>query len=214
MTRAETVARIEREGVVAVVRTESADALLDLARALVAGGVAAVEVTMTVPDALDGIARLADALGDEVVLGAGSVTDAETATRAVEAGARYVVSPVFKPEVVRAAHDAGAAAMPGCLTPTEIQTAWEAGADVVKVFPADAFGPSYLRAVRAPLPHLKLMPTGGVTLDTVADWLEAGAVALGAGSALVDRALVARADWPALTDRARRFREAVDSARS
>ncbi|WP_420455684.1 bifunctional 4-hydroxy-2-oxoglutarate aldolase/2-dehydro-3-deoxy-phosphogluconate aldolase [Rubrivirga sp.] len=211
MTRPETVHRIARERVVAVVRTDDGRDLVDVARALVRGGVSAVEVTMTVPGALDGIARIADALGDDVVLGAGSVVGADDVRAVVEAGARYVVSPVFQAEVVEAAHAAGAAAMPGCFTPTEMQAATDAGADVVKLFPADALGPAFVRAVRAPLPHLKIMPTGGVFLDTIADWLAAGVVAVGAGSALVDPALVARRDWDALAERARLFRAAADA---
>ena len=211
-TRADVVRWIERDRAVAVVRTDEPDKLVQIARALGAGGVVCVEVTMTVPNAIEGIRAVSDALGDGVLVGAGSVTDAATAEAAVEAGARYVVSPVFKREVVEAAHAAGAAAMPGCLTPTEIQAAWEAGADVVKVFPAGALGPGFVRGVLAPLPHLKLMPTGGVTLDNAAAWLRAGAVAVGAGSSLVDADAVAAGDWPRLTANAERLRAAVDAA--
>ena len=209
-TRADVVRWIERDRAVAVVRTDEPDKLVQIARALGAGGVVCVEVTMTVPNAIEGIQAVSDALGDGVLVGAGSVTDAATAEAAVEAGARYVVSPVFKREVVEAAHAAGAAAMPGCFTPTEIQAAHEAGADVVKVFPAGALGVGYLRSVLAPLPHLKLMPTGGVTLDNAAEWLRAGAVAVGAGSALVEADAVAAGDWSRLTANAERLRAAVD----
>ena len=209
-TRADVVRWIERDRAVAVVRTDEPDKLVQIARALRAGGVVCVEVTMTVPNAIEGIRAVSDALGDGVLIGAGSVTDAATAEAAVEAGARYVVSPVFKREVVEAAHAAGAAAMPGCFTPTEIQAAWEAGADVVKVFPAGALGVGYLRSVLAPLPHLKLMPTGGVTLDNAAEWLRAGAVAIGAGSSLVEAEVVAAGDWSRLTANAERLRAAVD----
>ena len=211
-TRADVVRWIEQDRAVAVVRTDAPESLVRIADALRAGGVVCIEVTMTVPDALDGIRAVSDELGGGVLVGAGSVTDAETARAAVEAGARYVVSPVFKREVVEAAHAAGAAAMPGCFTPTEILAAHEAGADVAKVFPAGALGPGFVKGVLAPMPHLKLMPTGGVSLDNAAEWLRAGAVAVGAGSALVDSKAIAAGDWARLTANARRLRAAVDAA--
>ena len=181
--------------------------------ALVEGGVEAIEVTLTVPGALEQIRRVDEAMGDRIVLGVGSVTDADQARQAVEAGARYVVSPVFKPEVIEAAHEMGAAAMPGCFTPTEAQTAHEAGADVVKVFPAGVLGMPFFKGVLAPLPHLRLMPTGGVTLDNAGDWLRAGAVAVGVGSALWDDAAVAAGDYATLTANARRLCTSIDAAR-
>ena len=211
-TRADVVRWIEQDRAVAVVRTDAPESLVRIADALRAGGVVCVEVTMTVPNALDGIRAVSDELGGGVLVGAGAVTDAETARAAVEAGARYVVSPVFKREVVEAAHAAGAAAMPGCFTPTEILAAHEAGADVAKVFPAGALGPGFVKGVLAPMPHLKLMPTGGVSLDNAAEWLRAGAVAVGAGSALVDSKAIAAGDWARLTANARRLRAAVDAA--
>ena len=211
-TRADVVRRIERDRAVAVVRTDAPDDLVRIAEALAEGGVVCFEVTMTVPNAIDGIRTVTEALGDTVLVGAGSVTDAETARRAVEAGARYVVSPVFKPEVVEAAHALDAAAMPGCFTPTEILAAHEAGADVAKVFPAGALGPGFIKGVLAPMPYLKLMPTGGVSLDNATTWLRSGAVAVGAGSALVEPEAVAAGDWARLTDNARRLRAAVDAA--
>ena len=206
------VTRIALEKAVAVVRADSAEALVDLARALVDGGVSCVEVTMTVPNALDAITRVCEALGDDALVGVGSVTDPETATAAVAAGARYVVSPVFLADVVAAAHEAGAAAMPGCLTPTEVLTAHRAGADVVKVFPADVVGQAFFKGVLAPLPYLKLMPTGGVTLDNAGEWLRAGAVAVGVGSALVDKTAVGTGDWATITANARRLRASIDAA--
>jgi 2-dehydro-3-deoxyphosphogluconate aldolase/(4S)-4-hydroxy-2-oxoglutarate aldolase len=210
-TRADVVRWIERDRAVAVVRTARPDRLVELARALCAGGISCIEVTMTVPNAIEGIRLVAQELAGEALVGAGSVTDAATAEAAVAAGACYVVSPVFKREVVEAAHAAGAAAMPGGFTPTELLAAHEAGADIVKVFPADALGTSFFRGVRAPLPQLKLMPTGGVTIDNAADWLRAGAVAVGVGSALVDEAAIARGDWALLTRNAERLRDAVRS---
>ncbi len=212
-TRQQTVEAIRALGAVAVIRIQDPEALLRSVEAFARGGVRAIEVTMTVPGAIEVIARLRTHFGDDVVLGVGSVLDAATATRAVEAGARFVVTPVMKADVVAAAHAAGAAAMPGAMTPTECQTAHEAGADVVKVFPADVVGRAFFKAVLAPLPHLRLMPTGGVTLDNAADWLRAGALAVGVGSALVDPVAIAAGDYARLTDHARRLCASVASAR-
>ena len=211
-TREDVVRWIERDRAVAVVRTDSPDKLVEIAQALQVGGVVCVEITMTVPNAIEGIRAVTDAMRGSVLVGAGSVTDAATTEAAIEAGARYVVSPVFKREVVRAAHANDAAAMPGCFTPTEIVTATEAGADVVKVFPAGSLGPGFIRGVLAPLPHLKLMPTGGVSLDNATEWLRAGAVAVGAGSALVEEDAVRAGDWARLTANAKHLRRSVDAA--
>jgi len=152
--------------------------------------------------------------GDAVTVGVGSVLDAETARRAVAAGARYVVSPVFKPEIVAEAHRLDVPVMPGCFTPTEILTATEAGADVVKVFPADVFGPTFFKAVLAPMPHLRMMPTGGVSLTNAGDWIRAGAVAVGVGSALLDKQAIADGDWATLTQKARTLRASVEAGRA
>ncbi|MEM6326621.1 MAG: bifunctional 4-hydroxy-2-oxoglutarate aldolase/2-dehydro-3-deoxy-phosphogluconate aldolase [Bacteroidota bacterium] len=211
-TREGVVAAIEADRAVAVVRTDEPGKLVSIARALARGGVVCFEVTMTVPNALDGIRAVTEALGEAVLVGAGSVTDAATTEAAVNAGARYVVSPVFKREIIEAAHAMDAAAMPGCFTPTEILTAHEAGADVAKVFPAGSLGPGFIKGVLAPMPFLKLMPTGGVSLDNATEWLRAGAVAVGAGSALVERDAVASGDWDRLTANARRLRQSVDAA--
>lgn len=211
-TRADVVRFIERDRAVAVVRTDAPEKLVRIADALREGGVVCVEVTMTVPNALEGIRAVSDELGDAVLVGAGSVIDGPTAQAAIDAGARYVVSPVFKREVIDAAHAMGAAAMPGCFTPTEILAAHEAGADVAKVFPAGSLGPGFIRGVLAPMPHLRLMPTGGVSLDNAGDWLRAGAVAVGAGSALVERDAVAAGNWERLTENARRLRRTIDAA--
>ena len=214
--RTDTVARVAAEQAVAVVRTDSPDAMVELARALLAGGVSCIEITLTVPGALDAIRRVAedlaqDADAPEVLIGAGSVLDAHQAEAAIEAGARYVVSPVFKRAIVEAAHSLDAAAMPGCFTPTEILTATEAGADVVKVFPADALGMAFFRGVLAPMPHLRLMPTGGVSLTNADGWVAAGAVAVGVGSALVDKRAVAAGDWATITANARTLRSTLDA---
>jgi 2-dehydro-3-deoxyphosphogluconate aldolase/(4S)-4-hydroxy-2-oxoglutarate aldolase len=213
-TRAETVSAIEACGVVAVIRLKEASALRAVVEALALGGVYALEVTMTVPGAVALIGELAPLLPEEIILGAGTVLDAPTARAVIEAGARYVVSPVYKEGVLRQTQILGAAAMPGCFSPTEILTAWEAGADIVKVFPATALGPSYFRDLRGPLPHLKLMPTGGVSLANARDWIRAGAVAIGVGTALVDPVAIAAGRYAEITERAGQFVEAVRAARS
>ncbi|HZI79208.1 MAG TPA: bifunctional 4-hydroxy-2-oxoglutarate aldolase/2-dehydro-3-deoxy-phosphogluconate aldolase [Vicinamibacterales bacterium] len=213
MSRTQTTARIEREGIVAVIRLESADVLAGVVDALAAGGVRVIEVTMTVPGAIAAIGRLASSVADDVLIGAGTVLDPETARRAIDAGARFVVSPVFRPATIAACHALDVPAIPGCYTPTEILNAWEAGADIVKVFPANGLGPSFLKDVRAPLPQVKLMPTGGVSIDNAGDWLRAGAVAVGVGGALVDARLVAAGDLAALTGRAARIVANVRAAR-
>lgn len=208
-----TVSRLMELGAVAVLRLrdpEPADRVID---AICAGGVRAIEVTVTIPDALELIERIARRLGDDVLLGVGSVLDVETARRAVDAGARYVVSPVFDPHVVSAAHTLGVPALPGAFSPSEILRAHRAGADIVKVFPAEVFGVPFIKGVLAPMPFLRLMPTGGVTPDNVGDWLRAGAVAVGVGSALLDPKLITAGDFAGLTDRARRMAHGVIQAR-
>jgi len=213
MSSADTTARIEREGIVAVIRLEHAAVLSRVVEALVAGGVRAIEVTMTVPGAIESIRQLAASASDDVLLGAGTVLDPDTARRTIDAGARFVVSPVFHPSLIDACHAAGVPALPGCYTPTEILNAWDAGADIVKVFPAGGLGPAFFKDVRAPLPHVKLMPTGGVSIDNAGDWIHAGAVAVGVGSALVDPRLVAAGDFTAITERAARIVGHVRAAR-
>jgi 2-dehydro-3-deoxyphosphogluconate aldolase/(4S)-4-hydroxy-2-oxoglutarate aldolase len=148
-----------------------------------------------------------------LLLGAGTVVDADTACAVIDAGARFVVSPVFRPEVVKACHERGAAAAPGCFTPTEILNAHDQGADIVKVFPATALGPQFIKDVRAPLPQLKLMPTGGVSLDNAGDWIRAGAVAVGAGSALLDARAIEEGRLDVITANARRIVASVAAAR-
>jgi len=212
--RAATVDRLRGLGAVAVVRLHSTEAALRVVDALHEGGVHALEITVTVPDALRVIAAVAARFGDAVCVGVGTVLDAATARAAVDAGAAYVVSPVFRPDVLAEAHRLGVPAMPGAFTPTEALVAHEAGADVVKIFPADSLGPAFIKGVLAPMPFLRLMPTGGVTPDNVPTWLAAGAVAVGLGGALVDPAVVARGDWAEITARARRVAMGVQQARS
>ncbi len=205
MGREATMRRILDAGIVAVVRSESPEALAKVVRALADGGVLAAEVTFTVPDALDVIREVRRDLGDAIALGAGTVLDPETARAALLAGAEYIVSPTLNFDVIRLCRRYDRAVMPGAFTPTEILAAWEAGADVVKVFPADVGGPSYLKAIRGPLPQIRLMPTGGVDLDTAESFLKAGACCLGVGSALVDPKLIAAGDFDRIRDLASRY---------
>src|SRR5215213_7558247 len=191
MSREATLKRILDGGLVAVVRAESGEQLVPVVGALAEGGVTAAEITFTVPDAIDVIRRVRRELGGAVVLGAGTVLDPETARAALLAGAEYLVAPVVNLDVIRLARRYDKVVMPGAFTPTEILAAWEAGADVVKVFPADVGGPAYLKAIRGPLPQIRLMPTGGVDLSTAESFLKAGACCLGVGSALVDPKAIA-----------------------
>ncbi len=213
MSRERALSRILSGGVVAVVRSETPDPLVEAARALVEGGVEAVEITFTVPDAPDVIRQVKRALGDSAVVGAGTVLDTETARVAILAGADFVVSPALNLDVIRLCRRHGKVVMPGGFTPTEILSAWEHGADVVKVFPSDAVGPSYLKAILGPLPHVRLMPTGGVDLSTAEAFLRAGACCLGAGGSLVEPRALASGDFARIREQARQFREIVRRVR-
>jgi len=213
MPQANDLDRILRCGIVAVLRAPRGELLAEVAEALLAGGVEAIEVTFTVPHALQVIEQVADRLGDKLVLGAGTVLDAETARAAILAGAQFIVSPTLNLQVVELCRRYSRVVMPGALTPTEILTAWQAGADIVKVFPSDLTGPGYLKAVLAPLPQVRLMPTGGVNLQTAADFLKAGACALGIGSSLVDPQAVAKREFAKITDLARKYVEIVRQVR-
>lgn len=201
--------RIVDAAAVAVIRLDASADAAAVGSALLEGGVSVLEVTMTSPNALELIAALSDTFPGDAVVGVGSVLDTATARAAVEAGADFVVSPVFLPSVVDTAHVLGKPAFAGAFSPTEIHQAHEHGADVVKVFPADALGMSYFKSVLAPMPHLKLVPTGGVTLDNAGDWLKAGAVAVGVGSALVDKKAIADGDFPKLTENAMRLMSSI-----
>lgn len=200
-------------GVIAVIRADSGEQLVNVCRALAAGGVRACEITMTTPGAIEAIAAASKALGSEALIGAGSVLDAPTARAAILAGARFIFSPVLNEEVVEMAHRYDCVAVPGALSPTEIFRAWSAGADVVKVFPANHFGPQYLKDIHGPMPQVKLTPTGGVDLNTAADWIKAGAVAIGVGSSLVKKDLIAGAKWDDLAALARQYVDIVARAR-
>jgi 2-dehydro-3-deoxyphosphogluconate aldolase / (4S)-4-hydroxy-2-oxoglutarate aldolase len=214
MSRESTLQRILDGGIVAVVRSESGESLAKVVAALAEGGVIAAEVTFTVPDAVDVIRQVRRELGDAVVLGAGTVLDPETARAALLAGAEYIVSPIVNLDVIRLCRRYDKVVMPGAFTPTEVVSAWEAGADVVKIFHADVGGAAYLKALRGPLPQIRLMPTGGVDLTTAESFLKAGACCLGVGSALVDPKAIASGDFTRIRDLAAQYAAIVRRFRS
>jgi len=213
MGRDATLDRILDAGLVAVVRGGANAGLVEVVRALVEGGVPVAEIAFTVPNAVEVIGAVRKALGESVCLGAGTVLDPETARAALLAGAEYVVTPTLNLDVIRLCRRYDRAVLPGAFTPTEVLTAWEAGADVVKVFPADVGGPAYLRALRGPLPQVRLMPTGGVDLSTARAFLDAGACCLGVGGSLVEPEAVARGDLARIRDLAGQFAAIVRSHR-
>jgi 2-dehydro-3-deoxyphosphogluconate aldolase / (4S)-4-hydroxy-2-oxoglutarate aldolase len=212
MSREVQVRRVLDCGIVAVVRAQDGKQLVDVCRALADGGITVVEITMTVPDALEVIRRVRAELGDRVLLGAGTVLDPESARAALLAGAEYLVAPTVNLDVIRLCRRYDKLVMPGAFTPTEILTAWEAGADIVKVFPAEVVGPAYFRALRGPLPQVRLMPTGGVDLNTAAEFLKAGACCLGVGSQLVEPAAVAARDFDRIRGLARQYAAIVQKS--
>jgi 2-dehydro-3-deoxyphosphogluconate aldolase/(4S)-4-hydroxy-2-oxoglutarate aldolase len=206
--------RLLDPGIVAIIRAAGPEQVVPAAEALLAGGVTAIEVALTTPRACDAIAAARKQLGAQALLGVGTVLDEDACRQAIAAGAEYVVTPICRTELIRVAHQHGCPVMIGCYTPTEAQTAHEAGADFIKLFPADGLGPAYVKALRAPLPHLRIVPTGGVNLDTLASFIQAGCPAVGVGSSLVSRDLLAAADWPELTRRAVAFVAAMRAARA
>src|ERR1700757_3633455 len=192
-------------GIVAVVRSPDGGQLVEVCRALADGGVTVVEITMTVPNALDVVRQVRRALGDRLLLGAGTILDPETARAALLAGAEYLVAPTVNLDVIRLCQRYDKLVMPGAFTPTEILTAWEAGADIVKVFPADVLGPAFFKAVRGPLPQIRLMPTGGIDLTTAAALPEARACCLGVGGQLVEPKAVAERNFDRIRELARQY---------
>jgi 2-dehydro-3-deoxyphosphogluconate aldolase/(4S)-4-hydroxy-2-oxoglutarate aldolase len=200
-------------GVVAVVRSRDSEQLVEVVRALADGGVTVMEITMSVPNALDVLKEVRQALGDRVLLGAGTVLDPETARAVLLAGAEYIVSPTLNLDVIRMCRRYDKLVMPGAFTPTEILTAWEAGADIVKVFPADVVGPAFFKALRGPLPQIRVMPTGGVDLTTAAAFLQAGACCLGVGSQLVEPDAIAKRDFARIRDLAKQYATLVQKVR-
>jgi 2-dehydro-3-deoxyphosphogluconate aldolase/(4S)-4-hydroxy-2-oxoglutarate aldolase len=211
MKKEAVLAKLKTEKVVAIIRTDSADGLLDCAKALAAGGLTAIELTMTTPGALKMLER-ASAEMPEFLFGLGTVLDAETARAGILAGARFIVTPALRPEVISCCRRYSVPVLVGALTPTEIIAAWETGADVVKIFPAEFFGASYIKSMKGPFPQIELLPTGGVTPETIGDFLKAGAFATAAGSALVDGKALKEKNWAAITARAAQFVAAVKAA--
>ena len=214
MNKSEVLARIREVGIVPVVRAESAEEAAQAIDAIRAGGVSVLEITMTVPGAIALIEDVARRVGSQALVGAGTVLDAETARACILAGARFVVSPALNLDTIACCRRYGVAILPGALTPTEVVTAWQAGADMVKVFPCSALGgASYIKALKAPLPQVDLVPTGGVNLKTAADFIKAGSTALGVGADLVDLAALRQSGAATLTERARQFVDLVRAAR-
>jgi len=214
MKKADVLKRIHEIGLLPVLRANSVEEALALAKAIEAGGIAVLEVTMTVPDAIEVIHTLIRQTGNRILIGAGTVLDPETARACIMAGAEFIVSPALNLKTIEICHRYGVAVIPGALTPTEVVTAWEAGADVVKIFPCSALGGAkYLKALKAPLPHIELIPTGGVSLTTAADFLAAGAFALGVGGDLVDPGAIAAGTPEIVTEGAKAYREVIRKAR-
>src|SRR5438876_843233 len=201
-------------GIVAVVRSPDSQQLVEVARALADGGVSVVEITLSVPNALEVLRQVRQALGERVLLGAGTVLDAETARAVLLAGAEYIVAPTLHLDVIRLCQRYDKLVMPGCFTPTEILAAWEAGADIVKVFPAEVVGAAFFKALKGPLPQVRLMPTGGVDLNTAAGFLKAGACCLGVGGQLVEPRAVAERNFDRIRDLARQYAAIVKQFRA
>jgi 2-dehydro-3-deoxyphosphogluconate aldolase/(4S)-4-hydroxy-2-oxoglutarate aldolase len=206
------LSKIKTEKVIALIRADSPDGLLDCAKALAAGGLTSIELTMTTPGAIRMLEKATAELPD-FLFGLGTVLDAETARAGILAGARFIVTPALRPDVITMARRYSIPVFSGALTPTEIVNAWEAGADAVKIFPAEFFGPAYIKSVKGPLPHIDLVPTGGVNPDNVGEFLKAGAMATAAGSSLVDGKAFKEKNWPAITAKAKAFATAVAAAR-
>ena len=205
MSKQADLKRVYNAGIVAVVRADSGELLADVSEALLAGGIDVIEITFTVPGAVRVLEQTADRIGDRILLGAGTILDSETARIAMLAGAEFIVSPSTNLGVIEICNRYDKAIMAGAFTPTEVITAWQAGADVIKVFPCDTVGPGYLKSLKGPFPQVEMMPTGGVTLETTADFLRNGAFAVGAGSALVEKDAVARGDLGRIESLARQY---------
>ncbi|MGC9364044.1 MAG: bifunctional 4-hydroxy-2-oxoglutarate aldolase/2-dehydro-3-deoxy-phosphogluconate aldolase [Fidelibacterota bacterium] len=214
MKRAIIQETLERSGIMAVIRLRNADKLTEIIDALINGGIRALEITMTTPNAVEIIRDTSQNLSADFIIGAGTVLNAEAAEAVIQAGAQFVVSPVFKPEIISVAHKHDKVAIPGAFSATEILVAWESGADMVKVFPATVLGPRYFKDIHGPLPQVKLTPTGGVSLSNAEEFIRCGAVCLGVGSALLDKDLIWGQNWAALTEKARQFRAAVEKGRA
>jgi 2-dehydro-3-deoxyphosphogluconate aldolase/(4S)-4-hydroxy-2-oxoglutarate aldolase len=213
-SKSEIISLLANPGIIAVVRAKSADQVIPLSEALIAGGVVAIEITMTTPNAIEAIREARQKVGTRALVGVGTVLNTYTCQSAIDAGAEFIVTPICRPEFVPLAKSAERPIMLGAYTPTEAQTAYEAGADFVKIFPADTLGPGYIKGLRAPLPHLKIVPTGGVDVHNVADFLKAGCFALGVGGSLVSAKILQDNNWPELTRKAQEFVSAARAARA
>lgn len=202
-------------GAIAIIRMQNAQKLMRTAEAIRKGGVTAIEITMTTPKALRLIEETATAFADdeEVLVGVGSVLDGPTAQQAINAGAQFAVSPILSADMIETCHRYDVPAVPGAYTPTEVAQAHELGADIVKVFPASTVGPDYFGALKGPMPHVKLMPTGGVSLENAGQWIEAGACAVGVGSALLDEQAITNERYETLTENAETLRQSIADAR-
>lgn len=214
MSRHESLQRVLDSGLVAIIRASSSEQLLGVARALHEGGIDVVEVTFTTPGVVEVISAVKKDLGKHMLVGAGTVLDPETARTAILAGAEFLVSPTVNLDVIRMAIRYDKGIMPGAYTPTEVLTAWEAGADIVKLFPADIGGPAYLKAIKGPLPQVRIMPTGGVNLQTLKDFVKAGACAVGLGGQLVEKDAVERGDFARISSLASQYVDLMKQARA
>ena len=214
MSKSEDLAHVLDSGIVAIIRAPSGELLVDVALTLYEAGIDVIEVTFTVPGVLDIISQVHRELGDRILLGAGTVLDPESARAAFLAGAEFLVTPCVNTDVIRMCNRYDKLVMSGAFTPTEVLTAWEAGADIVKVFPADIGGPNYLKSLHGPLPHIRLLPTGGVNLDTLPDFFKAGACAVGLGSALVEKQALADGDLPRIRELAGQYVALVKEMRN
>lgn len=212
-SRSQTIQKILNPGVVAVIRADSSAQLVNVADALVKGGAPTMEVTMTTPNALQVISDVRAKFGDAICMGVGTVLDTATARAAILAGAEYVVTPTMNVEIIKLCRRYAKPIIAGAYTPTEALTAWEAGADFIKIFPADQLGPNYIKALKAPLPQLEIIPTGGVDLNTAGDFIKAGCAAVAAGSSFVSKEILKNQDWPELIETARKFVEVIAKAR-
>ena len=212
-TKQQIIEQLKTPGVIAVVRAKRQEQVLPLAEALIAGGIIAVEITMTTPNAIAAIREASAKFGDRALIGVGTILKPYDCQAALDAGAQFVVCPICRTELIPLAHTANKPIMLGSYTPTEAQIAHEAGADFIKIFPADPLGPDYIKALRAPLPHLRIVPTGGVDLETIGAFFKAGCVAVGAGSSLISKQILEDDDWPALTRAAVAFVNAATAAR-
>jgi len=202
MTKEIILNEILKRKAVAVIRAKESGKLKRIIESIAAGGVTVAEITMTVPNAIQLIEEMSQEIDENIIIGVGSVLNKQIAEDAIKAGAKYVVSPILKKEIIETSHKHNVPVMPGCFTPTEIQTAYEYGADIIKVFPADIVGISFFKAILAPMPHLKLMPTGGVSLTNAGEWIKAGACAVGLGTALLDKKAIETGDFNKLTENA------------